>query len=233
MTTWECAGRKWGLTSCAAALGWTARPRTQSAAASTGRPGAWTVPSALPRTQVLPSQRSCPSGFKSRPLELLVLAYQISPNSAPRTPESWCRNPQVTSQRPPSLISRSHRALRSGLSASHSWSSEQPMRCPSPHPGLRPPVPGAQVPPSWPTGSLVITHRPPSSSAVDTHIQALRPQHTAQRPQCSAPETLDSPNPQPLGTQPSPKPKAPILDPRTSRSVAQILSQASWPPDPH
>ncbi|VFV38979.1 latent-transforming growth factor [Lynx pardinus] len=52
MTIWECAGRKWGLTSCAVALGWTARPPTQSAAASMARPGAWTVPSAPPRTQM-------------------------------------------------------------------------------------------------------------------------------------------------------------------------------------
>lgn len=54
MTIWECAGRKWGLTLFVVAHGWTGRPPTQSAVVSMEKPGAWTVPSALPRTQVLP-----------------------------------------------------------------------------------------------------------------------------------------------------------------------------------
>lgn len=84
MIIWECAGRKWGLTSCAVALGWTAKPPTQSAAASMARPGAWTVPSVPPRTQVL-----LPAGSASEAKS----AHETPP------PKSWTVRPQI----PPAL----------------------------------------------------------------------------------------------------------------------------------
>lgn len=88
MTIWECAGKKWGLTSCAVALDLTARPPTQSAAASTGRPGAWTVPSAPPRTQVLspawPSE-ALPHRLQIQALRSLSLRPSLRPLKSPQT----------------------------------------------------------------------------------------------------------------------------------------------------
>lgn len=120
MTIWECAGRKWGLTSCAVALGWIARPPTQNAAASMARPGAWTVPSAPHRTQVPPpawaTLRDSAPQAPNPVLKLPVLDPKIPPNSAPQTPmsqpipKSWFLRPQVTTQRPPSLNHRKPKA---------------------------------------------------------------------------------------------------------------------------
>lgn len=124
MTIWECAGRKWGLTLCVVALGWTARPPTQSAAASTARPGAWTVPSVPPRTQVLPpawaTRRVPPPQAPNLGLQIPVLDSQISPNLACQSPvfqlisKSWSLRPHVKSQRLPSFNHRNPRPDSAG-----------------------------------------------------------------------------------------------------------------------
>lgn len=80
---------------CVVALGWTARPPTQSAAASTVKPGAWTVPSAPPRTQVPPPAWATIRGQDSPGDPSSQILYPQTSKAGAQNPLSWPTDLQV------------------------------------------------------------------------------------------------------------------------------------------